>query len=97
MRTQSHSRARSVSESAADLIARTIRDWAVLEGLPPEAPVEAAAQLAAEEFRQGAGVLDSCAAARRLLRSWTNHPSSQRYLADVHEVPCGPLPRIGAA
>jgi hypothetical protein len=90
-------RTRTVSESAADLIARTVRDWATLEGLPPQAPIDAAAELAAEEFRRGAGVLESCAAARRLLRSWMNHPSSQRYVTLVVDVPCGPLPKIGAA
>jgi len=89
-------RTRTVSESAAELIARTIRDWAALEGLPQEAPIVAASELAAEEFRNGAGVLDSCAAARRLLRSWANHPSSQRYGARVAGT-CGPVPRIGAA
>ena len=90
-------RTRTVSESAAELIARTIRDWAALEGMPPQAPVAAAAELAAEEFRQGAGVLESCAAARRLLRSWMNHPSSQRHVGAIHEAPHGPVPRIGAA
>lgn len=89
-------RNRVVSESAADLIARTVREWAEHNGLPPQAPVETAAQLAAAEFAAGAGVLESCAAARRLLRSWANHPSSMKYMRAV-EVG-GPFPHIiGAA
>jgi hypothetical protein len=78
-------RNRVVSESAAELIARTVREWAHHNGLPSQAPVEAAAQLAAAEFGSGAGVLEACGAARRLLRSWANHPSSQRYMAAVDE------------
>jgi hypothetical protein len=89
-------RNRVVSGSAAELISRTVRDWAQHNGLPPEAPVETAAQLAAAEFAGGAGVLEACGAARRLLRSWANHPSSMRYMAAV-EVG-GPFPHIiGAA
>jgi hypothetical protein len=78
-------RNRVVSESAAELIARTVRDWAHHNGLPPQAPVETAAQLAAAEFGAGAGVLEACGAARKLLRSWANHPSSQRYMAGVDQ------------
>jgi hypothetical protein len=78
-------RNRVVSESAAELIARTVREWAHHNGLPAQAPIEAAAQLAAAEFGAGAGVLEACGAARRLLRSWANHPSSQRYMTAVNE------------
>ena len=85
-------RNRVVSESAAELIARTVRDWAHHNGLPPQAPVEPAAQLAAAEFGAGAGVLEACGAARRLLRSWANHPSSQRFMAAVDQG--GPLANI---
>jgi hypothetical protein len=88
-------RTRAVSESAAELLARTVRDWAHHNGLPEQAPIETAAQLAAAEFAQGASVLEACGAARRLLRSWANHPSSMRYMAAVDEG--GPWPHIGAA
>ena len=88
-------RNRVVSESAAELIARTVRDWAHHNGLPAEAPVETAAELAAAEFAAGAGVLEACGAARRMLRSWASHPSSMRYMAKVEA--SGPLPHIGAA
>ena len=88
-------RNRVVSESAAELIARTVREWAEHNGLPPEAPVETAAQLAAAEFGAGAGVLEACGAARRMLRSWASHPSSMQYMARVEQA--GPLPHIGAA
>ena len=89
-------RNRVVSESAAELIARTVRDWAQANNLPPQAPIETAAQLAAAEFAGGAGVLEACGAARRLLRSWANHPSSMKYMAAVEQG--GPFPHIiGAA
>jgi hypothetical protein len=88
-------RNRVVSESAAELIARTVRDWAHHNHLPEQAPVETAAQLAAAEFGAGASVLEACGAARRLLRSWSNHPSSMKYMAAVQEG--GPFPHIGAA
>jgi hypothetical protein len=88
-------RNRVVSESAAELIARTVREWAHHNQLPPEAPVEMAAELAAAEFAGGAGVLEACGAARRLLRSWANHPSSMKYMASVEAG--GPFPHIGAA
>ena len=88
-------RNRVVSESATELIARTVREWAQHNGLPAQAPVETAAQLAAAEFAAGAGVLEACGAARRLLRSWVNHPSSMKYMAAVEHG--GPFPHIGAA
>ena len=88
-------RNRVVSESAAELIARTVREWAQHNQLPAEAPVETAAQLAAAEFAAGAGVLEACGAARRMLRSWANHPSSTKYMAAVDAG--GPFPHIGAA
>ena len=83
------------TESAAELIGRTVQAWALQCGLPEKAPVTAACQLAAEEFRQGASVLDACAAGRRLLRSWMNHPSTQRFQTATTQ--SGPLVRIGAA
>ena len=88
-------RGRVQTESAAELIGRTVQNWALQCGLPEKAPVMAACEIAAEEFRQGASVLDACASGRRLLRSWMNHPSTQRYqaAADVS----GPHVRIGAA
>lgn len=86
-------RNRVVSESATELVARTVRDWATYNHLPPEAPVETAAELAAAEFAAGASVLEACGAARKLLRSWANHPSSMKFMASVDTG--GPYPHIG--
>ena len=83
------------TDSAAELIGKTVEAWALQCGLPEKAPVTAACQLAADEFRQGASVIDACAAGRRLLRSWMNHPSTQRFHTSV--TASGPLVRIGAA
>ena len=83
------------TESAAELIGRTVQAWALQCGLPEKAPVMAACELAADEFRQGASVIDACAAGRRLLRSWMNHPSTMRYQTAAASP--GPTVRIGAA
>ena len=89
-------RGRIPLESAAELIGRTVRNWAVQCGLPEQAPVTAACELAAEEFRNGADVLEACAAGRRMLRSWMFHPSTARIRRDA-SAPAGPTVKIGAA
>ena len=83
------------TESAAELIGRTVQAWALQCGLPEQAPVMAACEIAAEEFRQGASVIEACAAGRKLLRSWMNHPSTMRFQNATTQ--SGPLVRIGAA
>jgi hypothetical protein len=85
---------RQQQDTAVDVLIRTIRDWAAQMDLPEGAPVEAACQLAAIEFRAGASVLEACAAARGLIRSYVNHPAYRRAATTGR---CGPVPKLGAA